>query len=172
MTSRPTRRIPALLAAALLALPLAARAADPAPSSSGPAGLVVVVDLGGGGQLGAGSAYDPPSVFELELTVGYDVVAGVTPQMGFVLGMSPGTSFAIRPGLSWYVPETPFFLRTAVDASTQVGYLEWRWLLLGGGFALKITDVLGFQAEVDTGIPLASGVGVPIIARAGVVLRF
>jgi hypothetical protein len=172
MTSHPTRRIPALVAAALLALPVAARAADPAPSSSGPAGLLVVVDIGGGGQIGAGSAYDPPSVFELELTVGYDVVAGVTPQMGFVLGMSPGTSFAIRPGLSWYLPETPFFLRAAVDASTQVGYLSWRWLLLGGGFALKITDVFGFQAEVDTGIPLASGVGVPIIARAGAFVRF
>lgn len=165
------RQILSLAAAALLALPVLAFPADP-PSGSGPVGLVLSADIGGGGQVGAGSAYDPPSVFELEVGVAYEVFFGLAPQLSMVLGMSPGTSFAIRPGLEWFIPETPFYLRAAFDASTQVGYLEWRWLLLGGGFALKITDVLGFMVEGDSGFPLANGVGVPILIRAGALARF
>jgi len=165
------RQILPLAAVALLALPGVARPADP-PSGSGPVGLVVSADIGGGGQLGAGSAYSPPSVFELEVGVAFEVFFGLAPQLSMVLGMSPGTSFAIRPGLEWFIPETPFFLRAAFDASTQVGYLEWRWLLLGAGFAIKITDVLGFTVEGDSGFPLASGVGVPLLVRAGAFARF
>jgi hypothetical protein len=165
------RKILSLAAAALLALPVLAFPADPA-SAPGPMGLVLSADIGGGGQVGAGSAYDPPSVFELEVGVAYEVFFGLAPQLSMVLGMSPGTSFAIRPGLEWFIPETPFYLRAAFDASTQVGYLEWRWLLLGGGFALKITDVLGFMVEGDSGFPLANGVGVPILIRAGALARF
>ena len=156
------RQILPLAAAAILALPGVAR----------PAGLVLSANIGGGGQVGTGSAYDPPSVFELEVGVAYEVLFGIAPQLSMVLGMSPGTSFAIRPGLEWFIPETPFYLRAAVDASTQVGYLEWRWLLLGAGFALKITDVLGFMVEGDSGFPLASGVGVPLLVRAGAFARF
>jgi len=161
-----------LAAAALLALPGTARPADPPPGGSGPVGLVVSADVGGGGQLGAGSAYSPPAVFELEVGVAYEVVFGLAPQLSMVLGMSPGTSFAIRPGLQWFIPETPFYVRAAFDASTQVGYLNWRWLLLGGGFALRITDVLGFMVEGDSGFPLANGVGVPLLVRAGAFARF
>jgi hypothetical protein len=166
------RQILLLSAAALLALPGLALPADPPPSGSGPVGLIVSANLGGGGQLGAGSAYDPPGVFELEVGVAYEVFFGIAPQVSMVLGMSPGTSFAIRPGLEWFLPETPFYLRAAFDASTQVGYLQWRWLLLGAGFALRITDVLGFMVEGDSGFPLASGVGVPLLLRAGAFARF
>jgi hypothetical protein len=111
-------------------------------------------------------------VFELEVGVAYEVFFGIAPQVSMVLGMSPGASFAIRPGLEWFLPETPFYLRAAFDASTQVGYLQWRWLLLGAGFALRITDVLGFMVEGDSGFPLASGVGVPLLLRAGAFVRF
>jgi hypothetical protein len=161
-------------AAALSCHPAGARAGDAAPpaASSGKTGLIVWADLGGGGQIGAGSAYQPANIFELELGFAYEVWGGLAPQMAFVLGMSPGTTFAIRPGLAWYLPDTPFYLRAAVDASTQVGYLDWRWLLLGGGFALRITDVFGFMVEGDSGFPLASGVGVPVLVRAGAVARF
>ncbi len=159
------------LAAMLLVLPGAARPADP-PSGSGPVGLIVSADLGGGGQIGTGSAYDPPGIFELEVGVAYDVAFGIAPQLSMVLGMAPGASFAIRPGLEWFIPETPFYLRAAVDASTQVGYLAWRWMLLGGGAAIRVTDVLGFMLEGDSGFPLSSGAGVPLIVRAGAFARF
>jgi hypothetical protein len=169
--NRLARQILPVATAALLALPGVARPADP-PSGSGPVGLIVSADIGGGGQLGAGSAYSPPGVFEFEVGVAYEVFFGIAPQLSMVLGMSPGTSFAIRPGLEWFIPETPFFLRAAFDASTQVGYLEWRWLLLGAGLAITITDVLGFTLEGDSGLPLASGVGVPLLVRAGAFARF
>jgi hypothetical protein len=169
--NRLARQILPVAAAALLALPGVARPADP-PSGSGPVGLIVSADIGGGGQLGAGSAYSPPGVFEFEVGVAYELFFGIAPQLSMVLGMSPGTSFAIRPGLEWFIPETPFYLRAAFDASTQVGYLEWRWLLLGAGLAIKITDVLGFTLEGDSGFPLARGVGVPLLVRAGAFARF
>jgi hypothetical protein len=171
MTHRPVRSLVRALAAALVLMPAAALAADPAPSSK-PVGLAVTANLGGGGQLGAGSAYDPPGIFELEVGVAYDVFLGIAPQLTMVLGMSPGASFAIRPGLEWFIPETPFYLRAAFDASTQVGYLAWRWMLLGGGAALRITDVLGVMGEFDSGFPLSSGAGVPILVRAGAIIRF
>ena len=169
---RSLRPLLGALAAALLALPGAGRAADPAPAESRPVGLIVSADLGGGGQLGTGSAYDPPGIFELEFAVAYDVVFGIAPQLSMVLGMAPGASFAIRPGLAWYIPESPFYLRAAFDASTQVGYLAWRWMLLGGGVAIRITDVLGFMVEGDSGFPLSSGAGVPLLVRAGAFARF
>lgn len=165
------RQILPVAAAVLLALPGGARPTDP-PSGTGPVGFIVSADIGGGGQPGAGSAYSPSGVFEFEAGVAYEVFFGIAPQLSMVLGMSPGASFAIRPGLEWFIPETPFFLRAAFDASTQIGYLEWRWLLLGAGLAIKITDVLGFMVEGDSGFPLASGVGVPLLIRAGAFARF
>ncbi|MBS1110235.1 MAG: hypothetical protein H6Q88_2227, partial [Anaeromyxobacteraceae bacterium] len=104
--------------------------------------------------------------------IAYDIAFGIAPQVSMVLGMAPGASFAIRPGLEWFIPETPFYLRAAFDASTQVGYLAWRWMLLGGGAAIRITDVLGFLVEGDSGFPLSSGAGVPLIVRAGAFARF
>jgi hypothetical protein len=159
------------LLAAFLAFPLAARPADPTPSSK-PMGLIVSADLGGGGQLGTGSAYDPPGIFELEVGVAYDIVFGIAPQLTMVLGMAPGASFAIRPGIEWFIPETPFYLRAAIDASSQVGYMAWRWMLFGAGASLRITDTLGFMGEFDSGFPLSGGAGVPLIVRAGAFARF
>ena len=171
MVKSLSRPLLGVLAVALLAGPIVARPADPAPASR-PVGLIVSADLGGGGQLGTGSAYDPPGIFELEVGVAYEVFLGLAPQVSMVLGMAPGASFAIRPGLVWYIPETPFYVRAAFDASTQVGYMAWRWLLLGGGAAIRVTDVLGFMVEGDSGVPLSSGAGVPLLIRAGAFARF
>ena len=162
------RRLVALAALAALAGPAAARAGD----GSEPAGLHVSVDLGGGGQLGTGSAYGGASLFEMEATFAYDVALGLGPELSFVLGMTPGTYFAIRPGIRWNIPESPFYLRVDVDAATQIGYMSWRWVLIGGGFQLRFTDVLGFFAEGDSGFPIASGAGVPLLIRAGASVSF
>jgi hypothetical protein len=171
MVNPLARSVLGALAAALLAVPGAALPAEPGPESR-PVGLVLSADIGGGGQLGTGSAYDPPGVFELEVGVAYELFLGLAPQLSMVLGMAPGASFAIRPGLAWYLPETPFYLRAAFDASTQVGYLAWRWMLLGAGAAIKVTDTLGFLVEADSGFPLSSGAGVPLVVRAGAFARF
>jgi hypothetical protein len=159
-------RLPLALAALLALVPAGGARAEE------PAGFQVSVDLGGGGQLGTGSAYGGASLFELEATFAYDVALGLGPELSFVLGMTPGTYFAIRPGLRWNIPETPFYLRAVVDAATQIGYMSWRWVLLGGGFQLRFGDVLGFFAEGDSGFPIASGAGVPLLIRAGAVVRF
>jgi hypothetical protein len=160
----------------LLALGTLLAAATPgavrAEERATPVGFQASVDLGGGGQPGTGSAYGGASLFEMEATFLYDVALGLGPELSFVLGMTPGTYFAIRPGIRWSVPETPFYLRVVVDASTQIGYMSWRWVLLGAGFQLRFTDVLGFFAEGDTGFPIASGAGVPLLIRAGAFVSF
>jgi hypothetical protein len=159
-------RLPLALAALLALAPAGGARAEE------PAGIQVSVDLGGGGQLGTGSAYGGASLFELEATFAYDVALGLGPELSFVLGMTPGTYFAIRPGIRWSIPETPFYVRADVDAATQIGYMSWRWVLLGGGFQLRFGDVLGFFAEGDSGFPIASGAGVPLLIRAGAAVRF
>ncbi len=171
MATSPYRTALRALAAALLLLPAVALAAEPSAPSK-PLGFAVTANLGGGGQLGTGSAYDPPGIFELEVGISCDVAFGISPQLAMALGMAPGASFAIRPGVAWYIPETPFYLRASFDASTQVGWLAWRWMLLGGGAALRITDVLGVMGEFDSGFPLSSGAGVPLLVRAGAIIRF
>jgi hypothetical protein len=159
-------------AAAWLASPAPAIAQGSAQGSRRPTGFTVSVDLGGGGQLGAGSAYSPETLLELEATAGYYVGLGLSPELSLLLGMSPGAYFAMRPGLHWAIPETPFYLRGAVDFSTQTGVFKGRWILLGGGFELRLTDVVGFFAEGDTGIPIADGAGVPMMVRAGAYFSF
>ena len=137
MVNPLARPVLGALAAALLASP-----ARPAPPTRPPTparwGSSSRRTCGGGGQLGAGSAYDPPGVFELEVGVAYELVLRArAPSSRWCWGWRPGASFAIRPGLEWFIPETPFYLRAAFDASTQVGYLAWRWMLLGGGAAIR-----------------------------------
>lgn len=166
----PRRPLPLAAAAALLLLPALATAQGSA--SRRPLGFTVSVDLGGGGQLGAGSAYSPETLLELEATAGYYFGLGLSPELALVLGMSPGAHFAMRPGLHWAIPETPFYLRGAVDFSTQTDVFKWRWILLGGGFELRLNDVVGFFAEGDTGIPIAEGAGVPMMVRGGAYFSF
>lgn len=164
------RLLPIAGAAALLLAPAPAPAQGAA--SRRPTGFTVSADLGGGGQLGAGSAYSPETLLELEATAGYHVGLGLSPELSLVLGLSPGVYFALRPGLHWAIPETPFYLRAAVDFSTQTPVFKGRWVLLGGGFELRFSDVVGFFAEGDTGFPIAEGAGWPMMVRAGTFFSF
>ncbi|HVP69613.1 MAG TPA: hypothetical protein VMT17_20350 [Anaeromyxobacteraceae bacterium] len=172
LSSPIVRRLRLFAAVALVVASRTAVAGDDAQNTRRAVGFTLSMDVGGGGQPGAGSAYDPPSLFEIEVTGGYYIGLGFAPELSLVLGMSPGVYFAIRPGLHWAVPGTPFYLRAAVDAATQIGYLEWRWVLLGGGLELHVSDAVGFFAEGDTGIPLVAGAGVPLMVRAGAFYSF
>jgi hypothetical protein len=156
-----------------------APAPPPAPASPEPAGgaaalplgVIVSLDLGGGGRLGGGSQYTPRGVFEAELTAGYEIAAGFRPELSLMLGVAPHTYAGLRLGLHYVIPETPFYARGALDASTESGTARWRWLLGGAGAEVRLTDVLGGFAEADLGIPLVSGAGVPVLVRAGVTFR-
>jgi hypothetical protein len=159
-----------VLAVAALAALLAAPASADERRGSGarqPTGATFSVDLGGGGDLGG-----PTGVFEAELTAGYAVGRGMALELALLLGMAPGNYFGLRPGLHVAIPDTPFYGRLAVDIAGPNGSLAWRWLMLGGGVELRFTDVVGGFAEVDTGVPLSSGFGVPLLARAGVFFSF
>jgi hypothetical protein len=146
-------------------VPARATARDPAR----PVGFTVTADLGGGAEVGSGGS---TGIFELELTAGYHVGKGFSPELSFVLGLDPGTYFAIRPGLHYAFYETPFYLRMAFDAGSPGGEMHWRWLLAGGGVELRMTDVVGGFAEIDLGVPISTSSGVPFLARAGVFLSF
>jgi hypothetical protein len=165
------RALPFLLAAALSA---PAAAAQELPAQPGaPLGVVVSVDVGGGGIVGGGTTYTPSGLFEGEVGVGYELPVGLRPELGLVLGLAPRSHFAIRPGLHYDLPDLPFYARGALDWSTSRGGGGggWRWLLLGGGGALRLTDVLGAFAEADLGLPLASAAGLGVLVRAGVAFR-
>lgn len=162
------------LSAILLATAVAAVGAPPAAAQDRrgadrqrTTGATISVDLGGGGDLGG-----PTGVFEAEMGVGFHVGGGLSPELSLILGMAPGNYFGLRPGLHWAIAETPFYLRLALDAAGPSGKLEWRWLVLGGGLELRLTDVVGTFLEADTGIPLGSGFGVPLLARGGVFFSF
>jgi hypothetical protein len=159
-----------LLAAALLGAVLAAPAsAQERRSTQGrrPSGFTLSVDIGGGGDLSG-----PTGVFEAEIGAGLAVGKGWALEMGLVLGMAPGNYFGLRPGVHWAIPDTPFYARLALDFAGPNGSLDARWLLLGGGVELRFTDVVGGFAEADTGIPLSSAFGVPLLVRGGVFFSF
>ncbi len=170
------RTVPLLAALCLAAAAAPARAQDRparrAPAASQPIGLTVSADIGGGGALGAGTQYTPSGIFESEVVIGYAVGMGLAPELGLLLGLAPGTYVGLRPGIHWSLPSTPFYARLALDLATTKSYLHARWLLLGGGGEIRFTDVVGGYAELDTGIQLAQGAGVPILVRAGVFFSF
>lgn len=156
---------PAFIAAALAVI--LAAPASAADRRQNPSGFSVAVDIGGGGDLGG-----PTGVFEAELGAGYGLGRSVALELALLLGMAPGNYFGLRPGLHVAIPDTPYYVRAAVDIAGPNGSLQWRWLLLGAGVELRLTDVVGGFAEADTGIPLSHDFGVPILARAGVFFRF
>ncbi len=170
------------LAAALSLVPALALADPPLPrraevapmdaeSPSAPLGFVLTFDLGGGGRLGAGSDYTPRGLFESELVLGYELGA-IRPQLGLVLGLAPNVHTALRPGLQVSLPDGPFYVRGALDWSTVRGSGAWRWLLLGAGTELRLTDVLGGFAEADLGFPLGRNIPLGVLVRFGVSYRF
>lgn len=163
----PRQALRVALAVAALTLPALASADGP-----GPTGLTFTASLGGGGELGLD--HGKAGVTEVEGTVGYELGdSGLRPEVGLALGMDPDTHFALRPGVRWSVPGVPVQLRGALDAAnSRESGLHWRWLLVGLAAELRLTGVLGLYAEVDTGAPLASEHGVPLLLRGGASFRF
>lgn len=158
------------LLAALCALAPSLAAAQGDAAAPAPAGVVVTVDVGGGGLAGGGTQYTPSGLFEGELGVGYELPLGLRPELSLALGLAPTTHVALRPGLHYDLPDMPLYARAALDWS-NFGETGWRWLLAGGGGAVQLTDVLGAFAEADLGVPLRSALGLGILVRAGVSFR-
>lgn len=159
----------ATLAVAVAALSLATPAAAAEPI--GQSGFTLNASLAGGPEVGLDRG--KAGVLELEAVPGYELGLGFRGEVGLAIGLEPDTHFAIRPGVRWSVPETPFQLRAALDAanSRQDG-LHWRWLMVGIAAELRFTGALGLFGEVDTGAPLDSAYGVPLLFRGGISLRF
>ena len=154
------------LAAALSALLPAADAA------ASPTGFTGTVSMGGGGELGLSSG--KAGVLEIEAAAGYEFASfGLRPELALAVGVEPDTNVALRPGVRWSIPGFPFQLRGALDASNaRSGGLRWRWLLLGAAGEIRLTSLFGLYAEIDTGAPLDSDAGVPLLVRGGASLRF
>jgi hypothetical protein len=165
-------RLPLALAAALL--PAAALAAPPQAATGAPSGLTTSVSLGAGGELGLDEGQGKAGVVELEAAVGWELESvGLRPELAAALGVAPDTHVALRPGLRWTIPGFPVQLRLALDASNarDTGF-RWRWLLVGAAAEVRFTSLLGLFGEVDTGAPLGSEGGLPLLVRAGASLRF
>ncbi len=163
---------PILLALALAALtPSSSSAQEGAPASS-PTGLTVSFSLGGGGELGLSEGKS--GVLELEAAAGYEITSvGLRPEIALAFGLAPDTNVALRPGVRWSVPEFPIQLRAAIDWSNARGNgLRWRWLLVGAATELRLTSLFGLYGEIDTGAPLNSKAGLPLLLRAGASFRF
>jgi hypothetical protein len=161
-----------LLAPAFAATSLAlALAGAPALAEPASGGLVVTGDFGVGGELGL-DAHEKATVVELEVNAGWEFAGtGVRPELGVALGFEPDTSFALRPGLRWTLPDIPIQLRAALDWSNSRGDFHWRWLLLGAAVEVRLTDVFGLFAGVDSGVPLSNVAGVPLLVRGGASFR-
>lgn len=159
--------MPRLALAALLAA-----ASLTASAQEHPTGLAGTFSLAGGGELGLDEG--KAGVLELEATVGWELQdSGVRPELGLALGVAPDTHVALRPGLRWSLPTVPIQLRVALDAANaRDRSLRWRWLLVGAAAELRFTSVLGLYAEVDTGAPLNSDAGLPLLVRGGASFRF
>lgn len=155
--------------AALVAAPSLASAQ--APLAPGPSGFSVTASLGGGGEVGLD--HGQAGILEVEGTAGYELGdSGFRPEVGLAFGLDPDTHVALRPGVRWSVPAVPVQLRAALDASnSREGGLHWRWLLVGLGAEMRLTGLLGLYAEVDSGAPLSSDHGVPLLVRGGISLR-
>lgn len=163
------------LATALLALaPLASTAAEPAPAGPPPVtgGLTASASLGGGAELGLESG--KAGVLEIEAAVGYEIESvGLRPEIAAALGLAPDGHVALRPGVRWTIPGFPIQLRAAFDASnSRKSDLHWRWLLIGAAGEIRFTNLLGVFGEIDTGAPLDSSAGLPLLVRAGASFRF
>jgi hypothetical protein len=160
-----------LALAVAVAVPLAGVAQEAEPASA-PTGLTGTVSLGGGGELGLESG--KAGVVELEASVGWELgSSGIRPELAGVFGIAPDNHVALRPGVRLMLPGYPIQLRVALDAANARDRdFGWRWLLFGVAAELRLTSVLGFFAEVDTGAKLSSDRGVPLLLRGGASFRF
>jgi hypothetical protein len=150
--------------------PLAASAAEQLPPME--AGFTATAALGGGGELGL--SHGKGGVLELELALGWELQSiGLRPELAAGLGVAPDGHIAIRPGVRWSLASFPVQLRAALDASnSRASHLHWRWLLVGVAGEVRVTSVAGFYGEVDTGAPIGSDAGLPLLLRAGASFRF
>lgn len=164
------------LVAVLAALAAAAPSSSSAQEPYTPTGLAATFSYGAGGELGLAKGEDKggAGVTEIEATLGYDLESlNLRPEIGLALGLDPDTNLAFRPGVRWISPQVPLQVRVALDMSNaRDRSMQWRWLLLGVATELRFTSVLGLFAEVDTGAPLSSEAGVPLLVRGGATFRF
>jgi hypothetical protein len=162
--------ISALALFALLA-PLAG-VAQPAGAPPPSTGLTASASLAGGGELGLKSG--KAGVLELEAALGWELEsAGLRPELAAAIGLEPDGHVALRPGVRWTLPGFPIQLRGALDASnSRRSTLHWRWLLVGAAGEIRFTSLLALYAEIDTGAPLASDAGLPLLLRGGASFRF
>lgn len=167
-------RLSLLLLVLVALLPAAALAQAPAATAGAagaPTGLVAAASLAAGGELGLDSG--KAGVVELEAILGWELASAVRPELGLVFGIAPDGNFALRPGVRWTLPGAPIQLRAAIDVSNARDTdLRWRWLLLGAAAEVRFTSLLGVYGEVDTGVPLGSESGLPLLVRAGASFRF
>ncbi len=49
---------------------------------------------------------------------------------------------------------------------------HWRWLLVGAAAEVRLTSLFGLYGEIDTGAPLSSTAGLPLLLRGGASFRF
>jgi opacity protein-like surface antigen len=163
------RLLAAVLAALLPAAALAEDASAPQPTTTG---LTASVSLGGGGELGLDSG--KAGVLEIEAAVGWEFESvGLRPELAATIGIEPDGHAALRPGVRWTLPGLPVQLRAALDASnSRRSGLHWRWLLVGAAAEIRMTSVLGLFGEIDTGAPLSSSAGLPLLLRGGASFRF
>lgn len=147
--------------------------AQPAASAPSPTGLTATATLGGGAELGLEEGNEP-GILELEATVGYELRgSGVRPELGVALGLAPDGHVGLRPGLRWSVPGVPLQLRVAADiTNARDTRLHWRWILAGVAAELRLTSLFGLYGEIDTGVPLGSRSGLPLLVRGGAAFRF
>ena len=162
------------LATAVLLASLAPAAVSAQSASAGsggtPTGLTVTGSLAGGAELGLSSG--KAGLLEAEGTLGYEFGStGLRPELGAVIGLAPSGHVALRPGLRWTLPEVPIQLRAALDWSNVRDGFEWRWLLLGAAGEIRMTSLFGLFLEVDTGAPLVSHAGMPLLVRVGASFR-
>lgn len=161
----------AVLAALAVAAPSRASAQEPRPI-----GLTATLSYAIGGELGLAEDEDKggSGVSEIEATLGWELESlNLRPEMGIVLGLSPDTNVALRPGVRWILPTLPLQIRFALDASdARDRSLQWRWLLVGVATEVRFTSVLGLFAGVDSGVPLSSEAGLPLLMRGGATFRF
>lgn len=157
------------LAAAVALAPAVAASEE---TSHVPTGLTASVALGGGGELGLESG--KAGVLELEAAVGWELPSlGLRPELAAALGVAPDGHLALRPGVRWAIPGFPIQLRLAVDGSNARNTdFHWRWLLIGAAAEIRFTSVLGLYGEIDTGAPLGSDAGLPLLLRGGASFRF
>jgi hypothetical protein len=152
----------------LLALALALL---PAAAAGEPGHLAVTGGLGAGGELGLEQG--EAGVVELEATVGWELQPSrLRPELGLAVGFQPDGHVALRPGIRWTLAGLPVQLRVALDAASSRGDFRWRWVLIGAAAEIRLTGSFGLFAGLDSGIPLSSEAGVPLLARAGGSFRF